>query len=357
MTVKIREAESGYWSKPGSWFESISLLPSAIKDFESKHGSLKRLLITSPSPTLFSFALAVGSSRCALDSSADVSQNLDLDEVLKGELIKITFPWVTVFEKWFDGRFKKADKTLFDREGNRRLLNRTVLVGTVTDMAEVNKSITEISIDIAGEEETFRLHSPKVVKGEIQFARVPAGTPHGKLTQKIPDINAGTDRWKFFMSQNNPQFAFFGDGNFMKTLDGFDYYETELCGLILGGLERLPAIDAARLDQLSDDKAVHFINAYDQISRFPKNDTEAFRSLEMMTGVVFVGNRAIDLLAQKKSISQKLQIGILNTGEPFMQDQALQSFSTSSSYFEQIDDFETLLNWQPPRGVRIWGWK
>ena len=357
MTVKIRDTDSGSWSKPGAWFDTISQLPAAIEGFESKYGDLKRLLITSPSPTLFSFALAVGSSRCALDTSEDIAQKFDLEELVPGDLVKITFPWVTIFEKWQDGRFEKVDKTLFDREGNRRLLNRTVVVGTVTTKVQVNKSRTEITVEISGEEELFRLHTPKVISGEIQFARVPNGTPHGKLVQKIPDINAGTDRWKFFMSQNNPKFAFFGDGNFMKTLEGFDYFETELCRLILGGLERLPALDAARMDQLSDDRAVHFINAYDQISRFPKNNSEAFHSLEMMSGVVFVGNRAIDLLAQKKSISQKLQIAILNTGEPFMQDQALQSFSTSSSYFEQIKDFESLLGWHPPTGIKIWGWK
>jgi hypothetical protein len=357
MTVKIRDVELGIWSEPGSWFESLFTLPQLIKTFEKTNGPLKRVLITSPSPTLFSFALAVGSSRQALDSNLDISEKLAWESIENGHSLKVTFPWLTSFEKWQDARFEQIDKTLFDRDGNRRILSRTVVVGTLVRKKVVNNFITEITMNIAGAEETLAIHLPKVERGEILFAKVPGGTPNGKIVQKIPDINAGTDRWKFFMSQNNPKFAFFGDGNFMKTLDGFDYYEKELCGLILGGLERIPAIDAARLDQLSDDKAVHFINAYDQISQFPKNNTDAFRSLEMMEAVVLVGNRAIDLLSQKKSIWQKLQIAILNTGEPFMQDQALQSFSTSASYFEQIDNFESLLAWNPPTGIRIWGWK
>jgi hypothetical protein len=313
-------------------------------------------LLTTPSPSLFSFALAVGSSTLASDSNVDYSEKLDYASIKVGDLLKITFPWDQQWEPWESSNFQELDKSLVDRDGNRKILRRAVVVGTLLSKTEVNKSITSISFEISGEIETFALHLPKVRNGEIKFASVPQGTPHGRLLQRIPDVKTGTDRWKFFMSQNHPQFAFFGDGNYMNALGKYEYFESELCGLILGGLDRLPALDAARLDKLSEDKALHFINAYDQISRFPKKNTEAFTSLEMMNAVVLVGNRAIDLLTKKSSISQKLQIGLLNTGDTYMQEQALQSFSTSASYFEPVSDFASELNWEPPTGIKIWGW-
>jgi hypothetical protein len=353
LDSRIRSIKAGEWVEPGTWFESFADLPRAIDNYQLQHGALKRVLITTPSPSLSSLAMALGASREALLSNVDVSVTNTFDQIEENSLIKVSFPWVpSVGEQRRTGLNSR-----FDHDPVLKLLSRKVWIGKVREVRILNANMANVMIEVDGLTERVGLHLPKIKSGEISFSTVPAGTPHGRISQEISVLHSNIDRWKFYMSQNNPQFAFFGDGKFLTTLSDLEYYESSLCNVLLTGLKEIAMIDATRLDQLSNDTALHFINSYDQISQFPKTDSNGFASLKMMKGIVLVGNRSIELLTKKSAISDKLQIGFLNTSDPNLQDQAFQSFATSASYFGQIERFADALGWGAPAGVQIWGWK
>lgn len=356
MQIRIRDGFNGEWIEPHGWFEEFHALPEALEHFQSNFGPLKRVLITSPSPALAGLAAAIGASRKALVSGEDVGRLQDFDSLEVGSLVKISFPWVEAEDGWESATAEELnDLTTLGDTGIRKRLTRKVDVGRVEDL-KIAKDIAHVTMAISGDRRRVALHLRLLKKGEISIASVPEGTPQGEVTQTIALVDGAMDRWKYFMSQNSPQFAFFGDGNLMKSINGFEYFEDDLCQVLLGGVKSLPMSLAARLDQLSNDREVHFVNSYDRISEFPKTGSDGFRSIELMRGLVLVGNRAIDLISKKTSIASKLQIAILDTGRSFMQDQALQSFAASASYFDQIDDFALKLGWNSPLGTRVWGW-
>ncbi len=333
--------EKSEWIEAGSWFESIANLPEAIRVYNASNPNLKRVLLTAPNPTLISLAFAFGASRDAFLQHRDTGQILSVDELKVGDLLQIAYSW-------------KNPSTL---NGSPQPLKRRLVIGEFVTSALVD-GILQLTLTCNGLRIPTAVHPHYLAKGEITFHKMQAGTPQGEFSQEIPNRSgANADRWKFYFSQVDPQYAFFGDGDFMKTLGSLEFHETELCDLLLGVSEPIPMTLATRMDQLTNDKEVHFVNTYDEIAHFPKQNTLAWESLKALPGTVFIGNRATELLSKKTALASKLQISLWDTGRSYMQDQALQAFVASSAYFDPIEDFETSIGWQAPAGVQVWGWR
>jgi hypothetical protein len=341
MKIDVRDHGSGRWVETGEWFESFANLPAKLRRFQKDYGDLKRVLIAAPSPSHTSLAFAFGSSRDAyFDRSDNVAQTF-LQDLKPGDLVQLGFQWKV-----------KAD--------NPEILERAVIVGEFVSYFEKSGE-TKVTIKSNGIEKVHGMWTDSLNRGLITFHKVPAGTPQSVLQtandmQEIPNMGGATERWKIYMSQSAPRYAFFGDMNFLTDVNKFELYESELCSQLLGQDSPLSMKDATRIDQLSNDQEVHFVNVFDSINALPSEGTLAFETLKVMPGIVLIGNRAIEILTKKTSLINKLQVGFWDTGLVTSQDQALQAFRTSTAYFEEIPDFALKLDWKPVPGVKIWGW-
>ncbi len=333
--------EKADWLEAGAWFESLANLPEAIRIYNAGNPPLKRVLLTAPNPTLMGLAFAFGASRDAFLQHNDLGESLNIDDLKVGDLIQVAYNW----------------KNSTPINGAAQPLERRLIVGEFIE-STLAGGIVQLTLICNGERFRTAVHPHYLSKGEISFQKMQVGTPQGEFFQVIPAFHGSNgDRWKFYFSQVDPQYSFFGDGDFMKTLDGLELYEFELCDFLLGAKDGVTMSIATRMDQLTDDKEVHFVNTYDEIARFPKQNTLAWESLKAVPATVFIGNRATELLSKKTALASKLQISLWDTGRSYMQDQALQAFVASSAYFDQIEDVETTIGWQAPAGVQIWGWR
>jgi hypothetical protein len=336
MHVNLRNAGGTDWVPAGNWFTSLADLPRCIEEYELTNPQVKRILVTAPNPNFAAMAYSFGTSREAFLSDRELSQEISLEALEPDLLIQITWEW---------GR----------AAGNPSSLERQVIIGKFVKFVET-KTFYEFELLVDGKLEKKNLNKIYVHSRRIKFWTVPAGTPEKVFgTQVIPNTPEVSERWKFYQSQTYPQCAFFGDGNFTALVDSMELFEPQLCGF-LGGVKHLSMKDAARLDKLTNDVEVHFINTFDQVSQFPKQGTAEFDQMNQMSRVALVGNRAIDILSKKTSLNSRSLIAFWDTGRVYMQEQALQGFAQNASYFEKIDNFREKLGWQSPTGIQIWGW-
>lgn len=336
LKVNLRTKGEIDWVPAGKWFTSLANLPRRIEQYEHAYKPLNRVLLTAPNPNFAALAYAFGTSREAFLSDKELSQEISLDELKTGSLIQITWEWAPP-------------------GGDRTLLARQVIVGRFKKYFD-SKVVYQFELEVNGKLEQKNLHKGYVQNGQIKFWSVPEGTPEKVFgTQVIPNLPDVSDRWKFYQSQTYPQCAFFGDGNFTALVDSMEIYEPDLCGF-LGGLEKLSMKDAARLDKLTNDVEVHFINTFDQVSQFPQQGSAEYAQMSQMPRIALVGNRSIDILAKKTSLKASKLIAFWDTGRIYMQEQALQAYAQNASYFEKVENFEEKLGWDSPAGVQIWGW-
>jgi hypothetical protein len=341
MKVQVRDYGVDRWVETGTWFESFADLPEKLRAFQQANGALKRVLIAAPSPSHTSLAFAFGSSRDAyFDRDERLVETL-LQDLKPGDLVQLGFQW-------------KA------KPSNNKILERAVVVGEFVSFSE-KAGETKFIIESNGVAKPHGIWTDFLRQGRATFHRVPKGTPHAVMQsagemQEIPNTGSATERWKFYMSQSAPRFAFFGDINFMSDVDKLELYESELCTQLLGQKSEISMKDATRIDQLSNDREVHFVNVFDSINAFPSEGTSSWETLAVMPGVVMIGNRAIEILSKRTAIADKLQVAFWDTGSVTSQDQALQAFRSSAAYFEELQEFAQRLGWEPIPGVKIWGW-
>jgi hypothetical protein len=336
LQVDLRIEGNSDWVSAGNWFTSLADLPRCIEKYELNNSPIRRILVTAPNPNFAALAYSFGTSREAFLSDKELSQEIPMEALEPGLLIQITWVWGLA-------------------AGDPSSLERQVIIGKFSKFVE-SKTSYEFELFVDGRLERKNLNKSYVKNNRIKFWTVPAGTPEKVFgTQVIPNSPEVSDRWKFYQSQTFPQCAFFGDGNFTSLVDSLELFEPQLCGF-LGGIKKLSMKDAARLDKLTNDLEVHFINTFDQVSQFPKQGTPEFEQMSQMSRVALVGNRAIDILAKKTSLKARNLIAFWDTGRVYMQEQALQGFSQNASYFEKIENFREKLDWQSPNGIQIWGW-
>jgi hypothetical protein len=192
--------------------------------------------------------------------------------------------------------------------------------------------------------------------------RVPKGVPHGKAKPFKHEDYALISRdfddkesWMRLLYQLDPRCISFGLKNrIQQTLD-IQIQDQELCPKL--GVESLSLGVMARLDGFSEDTSAHFVNAHEQITKFPEASDEKLETLAYFKYVILDGNKAIDSLVSKPALKDKTIIGLWEVGASSLQDQALERFKQSTIFeFTQVPDLEEKLDWKAPAGTKIWGW-
>lgn len=184
---------------------------------------------------------------------------------------------------------------------------------------------------------------------------LPEGFPEGDHLEKATEASAfkRTGAQVFWRAQAAPAFAIFGDvGHFHEQIRTRIRYEA-LSQISEGDTMTLG--QAARIDFLSNDIYAHFVNIFEQFNKFPKKGTHDAKKVALCDWILLDGNNATSKLSGKEALIDARSISIIELGSPRSQGKALESFTA------QLNDFRSInarlkLNWNPPAGVRIWGW-
>lgn len=72
--------------------------------------------------------------------------------------------------------------------------------------------------------------------------------------------------------------------------------------------------------------------------------------------IVLDGNLALDQLSQNENFRHSKVLGVFETGRNLIQERGAAGFLGEAMYSSPIDDFEKLLDWRAPDGIKIWGW-
>jgi hypothetical protein len=349
MGFKIREKDSTDWIEPGEWFSRFAELGPKIELYKMKHGELQRVLISVPTSETVAAAISLGFSFDSFTRKTDLAGELDrLSMVSENDLIQVQYRW---------NEPKKLSQYV-GKIKNSEIIPPSSYVGRVQSIT-VGESRTEIVFQgNQGSGIKFQNGNSSAPK----IFRVPKGVPQGKAKPfkhedyaLISSDFEDKESWMRLLYQLDPRCISFGLKNrIQQTLD-IQIQEDNLCPRL--GVESLSLGVMARLDGLSEDTSAHFVNAYEQITKFPEPSDEKLETLAYFQYVILDGNKAIDSLISKNAIKDKTIIGLWEVGASALQDQALERFKQSAIFeWTQVQNFEEKLEWKAPVGTKIWGW-
>lgn len=204
------------------------------------------------------------------------------------------------------------------------------------------------------------MHRPageKAPPNNFRLFRVPVGTPqrnrNGESLYAKVDKELAS-RWEGWDYQIDPTLAIFGQTTRIKDYSRMDFRDSFNSSLL--SVDQLKLLDAARLDNLSNDMHPHFVNAIEQISKFPKPGSPQASTLERFPFVCLDGNVALMNLADEPQLRNKLVIGLWEAGVSALQEYSLEVFMRDAHNYREVKDFESVLGWNSPTGVQCWGW-
>lgn len=335
--MSLKRTVDGHWVPVGEWFERLVELPRALIEFEAKNQvQLKRTLLAVPSRSLVVNAIAWGYSKLAFDNPKPAAQSYPISElqgIATGTKVRFIFPV---------GRGVKSRNTIAG--GTSRQTSVGFFKGAVQE-----RSLLKTSFEVNGVTTSIGL-APGV-----RFSLEEDVTPEGIYWEPV---YAGKDekalRRNYFNSQQNPQSLIFTEEIAFKEELAFQFQEASLFEAL--GVSSLSFEEATRLDQLTHDKHSHFINTWENYKDFDNAERELDQRLQAYKLVILDGNVAVDHLAQKDALRNIPLLGIFETGRNKIQDRGSAAFLGEAMYSKPIQDFETLLSWKSPDGIKIWGW-
>lgn len=349
MGFKIREKDSSEWIEPGEWFSRFAELGTKLELYKKRHGELKRVLISVPTSETVAAAISLGFSFDSFARKRDLAGELENHAVVgQNDLIQVQYRWNEPQKlPQYVGKIMGSD-----------IIPPSSYVGRVESMS-VGATFTEIVF------QNFQGQGIKFQNGNTSAPKifeVPRGVPHGKAKPFKHEDYALISRdfedkesWMRLLYQLDPRCISFGLKNrIQQTLD-IQIQDEELCPKL--GVESLSLGVMARLDGFSEDTSAHFVNAHEQITKFPEASDEKLETLAHFQYIILDGNKAIDSLVSKTAIKDKTIIGLWEVGASALQDQALERFKQSAIFeWTQVADLEEKLDWKSPVGTKIWGW-
>lgn len=337
MGVSLRKTADSAWVPVGEWFERLVELPKALLEFETKNNvALKRVLLAVPSRSLVSNAISWGFSKYAFENPQEPAESFPIEGALslqKGTKVRLIFPI---------GRGVNS-KHFSDSKSHRN-----TIVG-IFQAAVRAGALLKTTVEINGESKLLGL-----TQG-VRFSIENDKTPQGSYFEPIytgKDEKAA--RRNFFNSQQNPQALVLTEiGSFQEELT-FSFAEPSLFEAL--GQDNLNLEEAVRIDRFSNDKHSHFVNVWENVKDFDALSPELSKMLKAFNLIVLDGNLALDLLSQNENFRQCKVLGIFETGRNLIQERGAAAFLGEAMYSRPIDDFEKLLDWRAPDGIKIWGW-
>jgi hypothetical protein len=337
MAVSLRKTADGAWVPVGEWFERLVELPKALLEFETKNNvALKRILLAVPSRSLVSNAIGWGFSKHAFENPHEPAESFPISEVLalpKGTKVRLMFP---------------IGKGVNSKQFSESRSHRNTIVG-VFQGAVASGALLRTTVEVNGKSEDLNLTKA------VRFSMENEKTPQGKYFEPIytgKDEKAA--RRNFFNSQQNPQALFLTEiGSFQEELT-FSFAEPSLFEAL--GEDNLNLQEAVRIDRFSNDKHSHFVNVWENVKDFDALAPELSRMLKAFNLIVLDGNLALDQLSQNENFRHSKVLGVFETGRNLIQERGAAGFLGEAMYSSPIEDFEKLLDWRAPDGIKIWGW-
>lgn len=360
MKFFAKGSVDGDWLPLGSWFTTFIDLGEKIHSARHSGLDVRKILISVPVSDMISLALAIGFSRAAYVSQVSKASRVDLTDLKVGKTVQLRSVWN---EK--DGKVTPPANFVGVLEAVERTSNAE---SPVTLRFGFNNG-TFLNRNISPRSAPPGMSSPKDF---IRFFEVPENMPHKRgdsdlsvrrvRTRKISRPKLKQDevrrwfmRFEEWEYQVNPTLAVFGPATDIREYGQLLFRDEDLHGSILN-IDHDEILDAARLDNLSNDEKPHFVNVIDQVARFPEPGTAQRATFEMFPFVCLDGNTAISSLSQKGILRSKCVIALMETSKPNLQNIALETFLETASQHTSIDDFEKQLGWQAPPGIQCWGW-
>ena len=348
------------WVPLGDWFISFIELGRRIHAKQSENFRLRKVLLSVPVSDLVSLAMAIGFSREAYAAGVSHAKRLELSDLQVGKNVQLRAVWVQK-----DGLVTPPANfvgELIGIEKEEKSRDKTVLTFRFNNGTTTRRDIFHASAK----------HGEVSPTKAIRFYEVPQGVPHksgdsNASAKNIRDrkikrpafkqdqIEAWFKRFEGWEYQIAPTLAVFGPATDIRDYGKLLFRDVELHDSFLN-IDHDQILDAARLDNLSNDQHPHFVNVIDQVARFPESGTTQRDSLEMFPFVCLDGNGAIASLSQKAILREKCTIALWETSKPNLQNVAIETFLETSTQFKRVQDLETVLGWHPPVGVQIWGW-
>lgn len=337
MVVSLRKTTDSAWVPVGEWFERLVQLPKALIEFETKNNvALKKIFLAVPSRSLVSNAIGWGFSKYAFENPQEPAASFPISDVQAlavGTKVRLIFP---------------IGKGVNSKQFSESRSHRNTIVG-IFKGAVVSGAFLRTTVEINGKREDLNL--TKVVEFSIEDER----TPQGKYFEPIytgKDEKAA--RRNFFNSQQNPQALILTEiGSFQEELT-FSFAEPSLFEAL--GEENLNLEEAVRIDRFSNDKHSHFVNVWENVKDFDALAPEISKMLKAFNLVVLDGNFALDQLAQNENLRRSKVLGVFETGRNLIQERGAATFLGEAMYSTPIENFEKLLDWRAPDGIKIWGW-
>ena len=313
------------WVEAGAWFKSFIELGVTLGRLSSSQTfDVSKLLLVVPKKEFVAAAVALGISIQRFLSRQTHGREISIDELSaleKGTLVRL---------EWEQG---PRDVT-FQRY----------------EITPKKDTFVRLCIcTIQGITKRFDLRTVRKVYV------LPLGFPEGDHLEKpkSPGQPNRTGAQEFWRAQEAPALAIFGDvGNFHEQIQTRIRYEA-LSQISEGDTMTLG--EAARIDFLSNDIYAHFVNVFEQFNKFPKTGTADAKKVALCDWILLDGNNATSKLAGKEALIDVRSISIIELGLPRSQGKALESFTAELNDFRSINA-KLQLNWNPPAGVRIWGW-
>jgi hypothetical protein len=337
MGVSLRKTDDGPWVPVGEWFEQLVELPRALLEFENNNNvALTKILLAVPSRSLVSNAVAWGFSKYAFENPQIPPESSPIANILPipvGTKVRLTFP---------------IGRGVNSKQFSESRSFRNTIVG-IFQGAALSGALVKANVDVNGERQHLGLTSA------VRFSIESDKTPQGSYFEPI---YSGADeraaRRNFFNSQQNPQALFLTEiGAFQEELD-FSFIEPSLVNAL--GEESLKLDVAVRIDRFSNDRYSHFINVWENAKEFDDFAPELSKVIDAFNLVVLDGNLSLDLLAQNEYLRHAKVLGVFETGRNLIQERGASAFLGEAMYSSPIKDFESLLKWRAPDGIKIWGW-
>jgi hypothetical protein len=349
MKYSVKLDETSGWDSFGPWFESFVDLATKLYIARKMGHRYSKILIGVPKSEFVALALSIGFSRSAFLQGDNFAEPVLPEDISLGDVIELRSGW----DKNPDSRDDRLPKCT---------------VGRISEITKENEYFWKFTFDFASNfsseprrfkraRTTGNMHSTDLNR----LFKVPKGTPErpdfSKKRREVSGTRSKETRmyWEGWDYQINPALVIFGATGRLEDYKKPQMKDEELHPKL--EIESDSLFNVARLDNLTNDVNPHFINAVEQISKFPEKGSATYETFERFPFACLDGNQALLLLSEEPAFDKKCLIGIWEMSGHHHQSESARSFAKVASTFTQIENFSKDIGWNPPPGIQIWGWK
>ena len=317
------DSSLGNWTSTGSWFTSFVALGIYLGRFtDSGSPKISRVLLTVPRKEFVSAAIALGMSIHKLRTKSSILKEIresDLSGLPTTSKLRLVLKYGhldVMFHKYFP-------------EANVKYM-RCTIGGLHRSRNQATSHVQEMYL-------------------------LPSSYPEGDYSLSREEFESldKSDERETWRTQGAPGVAIFGEMENFKVQVSAQMRNDFMSKML--GVETITLEEAARLDSLAGHSKSSLINAYggtSELSKFPIADQSI---VDLFDWIILDGNNAINRLSATENLLDKSVLSILELGVPRSQGKAIDTFTSELNRYNSID-VTSLLGWNPPAGVNIWGW-